>query len=91
MSTSAADLDVVRDYWNRRPCNIRHSQAESGSKEYFDQVEARSMVEPQIRPSPISPAGKESGLEIDADSERTPRTSLAFKATTQALNYRTLP
>jgi SAM-dependent methyltransferase len=49
MSTSAADLDVVRDYWNRRPCNIRHSQAEIGSKEYFDKVEARKyMVEPHI-------------------------------------------
>jgi SAM-dependent methyltransferase len=49
MSASAADLDVVRDYWNRRPCNIRHSQAEIGSKEYFDQVEARKyMVEPHI-------------------------------------------
>jgi SAM-dependent methyltransferase len=49
MSTSATDLDVVRDYWNRRPCNIRHSQAEIGSKEYFDQVEARKyVVEPHI-------------------------------------------
>jgi SAM-dependent methyltransferase len=49
MSASAADLDAVRDYWNRRPCNIRHSQAEIGSKEYFDQVEARKyMVEPHI-------------------------------------------
>ena len=39
----------VRDYWNRRPCNVRHSQAEVGTKEYFDQVEARKyMVEPHI-------------------------------------------
>ena len=39
----------VRDYWNRRPCNIRHSTAEVGTKEYFDQVEARKyMVEPHI-------------------------------------------
>lgn len=39
----------VRDYWNRRPCNIRHSTAEIGTKEYFDQVEARKyMVEPHI-------------------------------------------
>ena len=50
MSTSAsADLNAVRDYWNRRPCNLRHSQAEIGSKAYFDQVEARKyMVEPHI-------------------------------------------
>lgn len=39
----------VREYWNRRPCNIRHSPAEIGTKEYFDQVEARKyMVEPHI-------------------------------------------
>jgi ubiquinone/menaquinone biosynthesis C-methylase UbiE len=39
----------VRDYWNRRPCNIRHSTAAIGTKEYFDQVEARKyMVEPHI-------------------------------------------
>ncbi|MDQ3133031.1 MAG: class I SAM-dependent methyltransferase [Acidobacteriota bacterium] len=39
----------VRDYWNRRPCNIRHSTAEIGTKEYFDQVEARKYrVEPHI-------------------------------------------
>jgi SAM-dependent methyltransferase len=49
MSASATDLDVVRDYWNRRPCNIRHSPAQIGSQEYFDQVEARKyMVEPHI-------------------------------------------
>lgn len=42
-------IDEVRDYWNRRPCNIRHSTAEIGSREYFDQVEARKyMVEPHI-------------------------------------------
>ncbi len=49
MSSSAAELDDVRDYWNRRPCNIRHSTAEIGTREYFDQVEARKyMVEPHI-------------------------------------------
>lgn len=34
-------IDTVRDYWNRRPCNIRHSKSPIGSKEYFDEVEAR--------------------------------------------------
>ena len=48
MSTSAS-LDAVRDYWNRRPCNIRHGTAEIGTREYFDQVEARKYrVEPHI-------------------------------------------
>jgi len=45
----AAGLDDVRNYWNARPCNIRHSVAEVGSEEYFNQVEARKyMVEPHI-------------------------------------------
>lgn len=34
-------LDEVRSYWNTRPCNIRHSQSPIGTKEYFDEVEAR--------------------------------------------------
>lgn len=34
-------LDEVRDYWNSRPCNLRHSQSPIGTKEYFDEVEAR--------------------------------------------------
>jgi ubiquinone/menaquinone biosynthesis C-methylase UbiE len=39
----------VADYWNRRPCNIRHSTKEVGSKEYFDEVEQRKyFVEPHI-------------------------------------------
>ena len=42
-------IEAVRDYWNRRPCNIRHSPLEVGTKEYFDQVEARKyFVEPHI-------------------------------------------
>lgn len=42
-------IEDVRDYWNNRPCNIRHSQKEVGSKEYFDEVEARKyFVEPHI-------------------------------------------
>ena len=31
----------VMDYWDRRPCNIRHSPRKVGTKEYFDDVEAR--------------------------------------------------
>jgi SAM-dependent methyltransferase len=39
----------VRDYWNARPCNIRHSPQPVGSREYFDEVEARKyLVEPHI-------------------------------------------
>lgn len=34
-------IDDIRDYWNRRPCNIRHSRSPIGTKDYFDEVEAR--------------------------------------------------
>jgi SAM-dependent methyltransferase len=34
-------ITKVSDYWNSRPCNIRHSSQPVGSREYFDGVEAR--------------------------------------------------
>jgi 2-polyprenyl-3-methyl-5-hydroxy-6-metoxy-1,4-benzoquinol methylase len=43
------DIAAVRDYWDRRPCNLRHGTAPVGTREYFDQVEARKYrVEPHI-------------------------------------------
>jgi 2-polyprenyl-3-methyl-5-hydroxy-6-metoxy-1,4-benzoquinol methylase len=51
MSESFAETPInkVQDYWNRRPCNIRHSTAEVGTRQYFDEVEARKyFVEPHI-------------------------------------------
>jgi len=46
---AAVSLDDVREYWNRRPCNVRHSKKPVGSREYFDEVEARRyFVEPHI-------------------------------------------
>jgi SAM-dependent methyltransferase len=51
MSTNFAEVSIekVQDYWNARPCNVRHSTAEIGTKEYFDQVEQRKyFVEPHI-------------------------------------------
>lgn len=42
-------IEQVREYWDRRPCNIRHSPRPVGSREYFDEVEARKyFVEPHI-------------------------------------------
>jgi ubiquinone/menaquinone biosynthesis C-methylase UbiE len=42
-------IDQVREYWNRRPCNIRHSSRPVGTREYFDEVEERKyFVEPHI-------------------------------------------
>lgn len=34
-------INRVKEYWDRRPCNIRHSIAPIGSTQYFDEVEAR--------------------------------------------------
>ena len=42
-------VERVKEFWNRRPCNIRHSPKEVGTREYFDEVEARRyFVEPHI-------------------------------------------
>jgi 2-polyprenyl-3-methyl-5-hydroxy-6-metoxy-1,4-benzoquinol methylase len=46
---SEVSIDAVRNYWNKRPCNIRHSTKPIGSKQYYDEVEARKyFVEPHI-------------------------------------------
>ena len=48
---SFQDIPITRvsDYWNSRPCNIRHSSQPVGTQEYFDEVEARKyFVEPHI-------------------------------------------
>lgn len=34
-------ITEVKDFWNRRPCNLRHSPEPVGTRAYFDQVEAR--------------------------------------------------
>lgn len=31
----------IKNYWNRRPCNINHSDKSQDNKEYFDEVEKR--------------------------------------------------
>jgi ubiquinone/menaquinone biosynthesis C-methylase UbiE len=42
-------VDSVRDFWNRRPCNIRHSPRQVGTLEYFEEVRQRKyFVEPHI-------------------------------------------
>jgi 2-polyprenyl-3-methyl-5-hydroxy-6-metoxy-1,4-benzoquinol methylase len=49
MGFERVEIGRVREYWDRRPCNIRHSTQPVGSKEYFDEVEARKyLVEPHI-------------------------------------------
>ncbi len=34
-------IQTVEDFWNGRPCNIRHSPKPVGSREFFDEVEQR--------------------------------------------------
>jgi SAM-dependent methyltransferase len=41
--------EKIKSYWDRQPCNIRHSQKPLGSVEYFEEVTARRYrVEPHI-------------------------------------------
>jgi 2-polyprenyl-3-methyl-5-hydroxy-6-metoxy-1,4-benzoquinol methylase len=48
-STANKSIADVERYWDARPCNIRHSAKPVGSREYFDEVEARKyLVEPHI-------------------------------------------
>lgn len=46
---STVSIEAVKQFWNNRPCNIRHSNKPLGSREYFDEVEQRKyFVEPHI-------------------------------------------
>jgi 2-polyprenyl-3-methyl-5-hydroxy-6-metoxy-1,4-benzoquinol methylase len=49
VSFTEVEIARVKEYWDRRPCNIRHSTQPVGTREYFDEVEARKyLVEPHI-------------------------------------------
>jgi len=42
-------IDKIEAFWDHRPCNIRHSKKEIGTREYFDEVEKKKyFVEPHI-------------------------------------------
>ena len=44
-----ANINIVKDFWNKQPCNIKHSNKDLGSKIYFDEVESKKFfVEPHI-------------------------------------------
>lgn len=48
-SFTQTPIERVRDYWNARPCNIRHSPEPVGTRAYFDQVRDRKyFIEPHI-------------------------------------------
>lgn len=42
-------IEEVKKFWNDRPCNVRHSSKEIGTKEYFNEVERKKFTaEPHI-------------------------------------------
>lgn len=42
-------IQQVREFWDRRPCNVQHSDLPRGTREYFDQVEQKKFTaEPHI-------------------------------------------
>lgn len=44
-----ATIEDVKEYWNRQPCNVKHSKKEVGTREYFEEVERkRYTAEPHI-------------------------------------------
>ena len=36
-----ATIEDVKEYWNRQPCNVKHSKKEIGTREYFEEVEKK--------------------------------------------------
>ena len=43
-------IEKVKEYWDSRPCNIRHSESPIGTIQYFNEVEKRKyFVEPHIK------------------------------------------
>ncbi len=43
------NITDVKNYWDSRPCNVKHSQSRKGTKKYFDEVENKKyFVEPHI-------------------------------------------
>ena len=40
-------IDTVKKYWNDRPCNVKHSKEEIGTKKYFDEVEKKKLTAEQ--------------------------------------------
>lgn len=49
MSASLDVKETIQAYWDRRPCNVRHSSKPVGTREYFNEAETRRyFVQPHI-------------------------------------------
>jgi SAM-dependent methyltransferase len=49
MEVNMSNISIVKNFWDSRPCNIRHSSKEIGSLEYFEEVEKKKLfAEPHI-------------------------------------------
>ena len=45
----AASIETVENFWDNQPCNIKHSNSEIHSKDFFEEVsKKRYFVEPHI-------------------------------------------
>lgn len=57
---SQVPIKKVQEFWDKRPCNLRHSPLKVGTKKYFDEVEKRKyFVEPHIIPFAQFPRWKD--------------------------------
>ena len=53
-----ATIEQVKKFWDDRPCNVRHSDKEVGTLDYFKEVTKKSSLSNHIlRLSPISDDG----------------------------------
>jgi 2-polyprenyl-3-methyl-5-hydroxy-6-metoxy-1,4-benzoquinol methylase len=44
-----ATIDQVKEFWDARPCNVRHSDRPRGTRDYYDEVEIKKFTaEPHI-------------------------------------------
>ena len=61
-----ATIEEVKKFWNDRPCNLKHSKKEIGTKEYFNEVTRKKFTaEPHIIPfSKFSKWNEKKVLEI---------------------------